>query len=372
MVEKAGPCPALPRRPDRARSPSLDISDEVSDGGEQGLLSIAFAPDFEARRLSTPTSPTGARTSAWSSYRVGRRTARSSPAARARSCGWRTSPPTTTAACSCSAPTSCSTSAPATAASPTTPSATARTSARCWARSCGSTRVPRASGPTRSPPTTRSPSARARGPRSSPTACATPGASASTANRTRCHRRRRPELARGDRLRAASEARGRQLRLVGLRGDRALQPGPGGARARPADPHLRPRRGLLGHRRLRRPRSGACPRSCGRYLYGDFCAGELRSLVPSEGGAQDDRALGLEVPGLSSFGEDAAGQDLRNFARGARVSSGAVRPPATADLHARDRWPDRARSPAAGRAWPPASRRRRRRRRPATAAAASR
>jgi glucose/arabinose dehydrogenase len=45
----------------------------------------------------------------------------------------------------------------------------------------------------------------------------------------------------------------------------------------------------------------------GRYLYGDYCAGELRSFVPSAGRARDDRALGLEVPALTSFGEDAAG-----------------------------------------------------------------
>jgi hypothetical protein len=46
----------------------------------------------------------------------------------------------------------------------------------------------------------------------------------------------------------------------------------------------------------------------GRYLYGDFCAGELRSF-PAEAGkpARDDRALGVNVAQLSSFGEDAAG-----------------------------------------------------------------
>ena len=46
----------------------------------------------------------------------------------------------------------------------------------------------------------------------------------------------------------------------------------------------------------------------GHYLYGDFCAGELRSFtaVPGEPAA-DDSDLGIEVPGLSSFGEDAAG-----------------------------------------------------------------
>ena len=46
----------------------------------------------------------------------------------------------------------------------------------------------------------------------------------------------------------------------------------------------------------------------GRYLYGDFCAGLLRSFVPAKGEARDDRPLGLEVPQLSSFGEDGSGR----------------------------------------------------------------
>jgi glucose/arabinose dehydrogenase len=47
----------------------------------------------------------------------------------------------------------------------------------------------------------------------------------------------------------------------------------------------------------------------GRYLYGDFCAGELRSFVPRPGeDAEDDRPLGLEVPQLSSFAEDDRGR----------------------------------------------------------------
>jgi glucose/arabinose dehydrogenase len=46
----------------------------------------------------------------------------------------------------------------------------------------------------------------------------------------------------------------------------------------------------------------------GRYLYGDYCAGELRSFPAVPGRrATDDRALGVEVPSLSSFGEDDAG-----------------------------------------------------------------
>jgi glucose/arabinose dehydrogenase len=46
----------------------------------------------------------------------------------------------------------------------------------------------------------------------------------------------------------------------------------------------------------------------GRYVYGDFCAGELRSFVPSAGGARDDRSLHLSVPSLSSFGEGSDGR----------------------------------------------------------------
>jgi hypothetical protein len=46
----------------------------------------------------------------------------------------------------------------------------------------------------------------------------------------------------------------------------------------------------------------------GRYLYGDFCLGELRSFVPRPRGARGDRALGLAVPQLSSFGEDRSGR----------------------------------------------------------------
>jgi hypothetical protein len=45
----------------------------------------------------------------------------------------------------------------------------------------------------------------------------------------------------------------------------------------------------------------------GRYLYADFCGGELRSFVPSSGEAKGDRALGVSVPSPSSFGEDSDG-----------------------------------------------------------------
>lgn len=47
----------------------------------------------------------------------------------------------------------------------------------------------------------------------------------------------------------------------------------------------------------------------GQYVYGDFCKGELRAARLREGGAEGDRSLGLPtVGGLSSFGEDARGR----------------------------------------------------------------
>ena len=47
----------------------------------------------------------------------------------------------------------------------------------------------------------------------------------------------------------------------------------------------------------------------GRYIYGDFCEGELRSFAAKPGQpARDDVALGVDVSALSSFGEDADGR----------------------------------------------------------------
>jgi hypothetical protein len=49
------------------------------------------------------------------------------------------------------------------------------------------------------------------------------------------------------------------------------------------------------------------PELAGRYLYGDLCTGEIRSLDLASPGATD-RDEGLTVPGLNSFGEDACGR----------------------------------------------------------------
>lgn len=46
----------------------------------------------------------------------------------------------------------------------------------------------------------------------------------------------------------------------------------------------------------------------GRYLYADLCTGELRSLLPALPFADDDRPEGLQVENLNSFGEDSCGR----------------------------------------------------------------
>jgi glucose/arabinose dehydrogenase len=46
----------------------------------------------------------------------------------------------------------------------------------------------------------------------------------------------------------------------------------------------------------------------GRYVYADFCSGQLRSLSPHLKGASDDRRLGLQVASSTSFGEDDQGR----------------------------------------------------------------
>jgi len=45
----------------------------------------------------------------------------------------------------------------------------------------------------------------------------------------------------------------------------------------------------------------------GRYVYGDNCKTGIRSVKLSPGRASDDRGTGLAVPALSSFGEDGQG-----------------------------------------------------------------
>ncbi len=54
-------------------------------------------------------------------------------------------------------------------------------------------------------------------------------------------------------------------------------------------------------------RDARLPSLLHRYVYGDFCTGRIRSLIPELGGARRDRATGVRVRDLSSFGEGADG-----------------------------------------------------------------
>jgi glucose/arabinose dehydrogenase len=50
------------------------------------------------------------------------------------------------------------------------------------------------------------------------------------------------------------------------------------------------------------------PALAGTYVYADFCGGEVRSARLHAGGAAAARSLRLSVPGVTSFGEDLAGR----------------------------------------------------------------
>jgi glucose/arabinose dehydrogenase len=55
-------------------------------------------------------------------------------------------------------------------------------------------------------------------------------------------------------------------------------------------------------------RGQAIPAARGRYFYGDYCTGTIWSLLERGGRARDVRRHPFRVPTLSSFGEDAAGE----------------------------------------------------------------
>ena len=56
-------------------------------------------------------------------------------------------------------------------------------------------------------------------------------------------------------------------------------------------------------------RDPALPALAGRYVYSDFCRGQIRAARLRAGRATGDGGIGLpRVPNLSSFGEDARGR----------------------------------------------------------------
>lgn len=54
-------------------------------------------------------------------------------------------------------------------------------------------------------------------------------------------------------------------------------------------------------------RDHSVPSLYGRYVYGDFCHAEINSVRLSPGHARDDHSTGLSVSAMSSFGQDTAG-----------------------------------------------------------------
>ena len=128
------------------RTPFLDIADAgVDERRARACSRWPFRRTTPTAGCSTSSTPTTAATCGSTSSAARRIPNRVDPRASARS-SWSSTRPgaTTTAASSSSAPTATSTSPPATAAARATSSATPRTPPPCWARSCGSTRTPRA------------------------------------------------------------------------------------------------------------------------------------------------------------------------------------------------------------------------------------
>lgn len=55
-------------------------------------------------------------------------------------------------------------------------------------------------------------------------------------------------------------------------------------------------------------RGSQLPALQGAYVFGDFYDPELRALVPADGGGFEEASLNLRVPNLTAFGEDASGE----------------------------------------------------------------
>ena len=314
-------------------APFLDLSGHTTTDGERGLLSIAFPPDYTASGLSLrlrDRPPTGRSRSASSAAPratpTGPRPGLGSLVLRPRSTRART----TTAASSSSGPTGCSTSASATAARATTPTTTARTSTRCSARSCASTRrAHAAAAPTASRRTTRSRRRRHADPRSGPRA-AQPLAFwfdratgdlwiGDVGQDTReevdriARRRRRPNY-------GWTSARGFPPPTTARR---ASRPRRSAARPRPR------RRGAVDHRRLRL-RGPGLPTLAGA-LPPTATPASRRILLRHLRTATPAARPGWRSSGARAFGEDACGLSLHRLAPSARSPASATAParPAT-------------------------------------------
>ena len=122
-------------------------------------------------------------------------------------------------------------------------------------------------------------------------------------------RGRRPERPGGDRRRARGIDRRAELRLEPVRG---VAPVPG----RPDPPQTRSapctsiRTGPAAARSPGATSTGAraIPDLVGAYVFADFCGGGLEAFVLRDGVAKQHRPLGEVVDAVASFGQDAAGE----------------------------------------------------------------
>ncbi len=55
-------------------------------------------------------------------------------------------------------------------------------------------------------------------------------------------------------------------------------------------------------------RGGDVPNLAGAYVFGDFCSGQIMALVQRQGKIVEQRSLGVSVPELASFGQDGSGE----------------------------------------------------------------
>ena len=285
--------------------PALDIADQVSDSGqEQGLLSV-FPPDFQDSRLLYVYFTGNDQDQHVVEYRANDD---GTPIreARVEVLGWRTSPPTTTAGFSSSARMGCSTSAPATAAR----SVAARTrseTVRTWLAA-------RQDPPDRPAQRRRSVLGAGRQPLRRP-----PWARPEVCN----YGLRNPwrfSFDRDTRALAIGDVGSSILEEIDYVPAERTCGNNFGWSAFEAElnedqraPNVVPPILVYGHGEgcsvtggyvVRDP---SLPSMTGRYVYGDFCAGELRSFRPTARRAVDDKPVGLEVSSLSSFGEDNEG-----------------------------------------------------------------
>jgi hypothetical protein len=58
------------------------------------------------------------------------------------------------------------------------------------------------------------------------------------------------------------------------------------------------------------------PAAVGRYFYGDYCSGQVWAVEREGRGVSRPRSFPFDVPGLSSFGEDVAGELYLTSLRG--------------------------------------------------------